>query len=528
MAHLSCGAAWRATLVHGVQEPQSLCGRHPGRRLVYRQRLSSGEDQECSSAASRSVPLDRLLQSARSGNGGAIVVHGEPGHRQVRVAGPCDGRGDGVPRVCAPWAAKRDGVPFAALHQLCAPTLVSLEQLPAPQTRCARCRIRADRRPRPIAWWWACGAPSAVTTGRRAAGPVRRRRRRSGSDRESAQASHSPPVGWRRNASLSCSELGASPESSTGLAELRVEGLDQPTALTLLRSASPIGWTRPSWTGSSPRPWQPARPLELPRGLTPRSWPAGSPSPVSVPIPARTRRRFPTPDRQTRRNLRCSSSRLRSRRAIRRWLWRARALGDRRVRRGPHSEAEALLELRPRVTVPFTPDSFAVYQSGAPGATAARLTTARRATDGRSIRTPPCTASQATVRPDEDVARELELVGGRAQARGGLAAAAAFMERSAELTRRPKAAGPAGPRRCRGETAGRPPLEARWRSPPSPSADAGRCARAELESVPRPGSLRLRTWQTRLRASFSRLPSSWSSTTSGGRERRISTPITAR
>jgi hypothetical protein len=42
--------------------------------------------------------------------------------------------------------------------------------------------------------------------------------------------------------------------------------------------------------------------------------------------------------------------------------------------------------------------------------------------------------AQATWRPDDDVAAELEASAGRAQARGGFAAAAAFIQRSTELT----------------------------------------------------------------------------------------------
>src|SRR3954453_8315668 len=77
--------------------------------------------------------LDRLLRDVRGGQSAVLVIRGEPGVGKTALLRHAVAEASGF------WVAQIGGVesemelPYAGLHQLCAPLLDRLEELPQPQ-----------------------------------------------------------------------------------------------------------------------------------------------------------------------------------------------------------------------------------------------------------------------------------------------------------------------------------------------------------------------------------------------------------
>jgi DNA-binding CsgD family transcriptional regulator len=381
--------------------------------------------------------LDQLLEAARAGRGGALVLLGEPGIGKTALAEATIAAAHDFQVLRTIGSEAEMELAFAAAQQLCAPRLAHLDDLPEPQRDALLVAFGHKSGPAPDRLLVGIAVLNllAQLAGERpvlcAVDDAQ------WLDRESAQAL---AFAARRVSTESVAFLfGArtTPTEVRGLPSLVVEGLAPSAALALVRSVLPDRLDETVLERIVAEcHGNPLALLELPRGLSPAQLAGGFALPVTVPMTGRIeasfRRRFLTLPPPSRRLLLIAAAEPTGDPAL---VWRAADLLDVKESAAAAAEEEELVDLHPRVVFRHPLVRSAIYRSAAPedrrdahralaDATDASLDPDRRAWH----------RAQAAVRPDDDVAADLELSATRAQARGGFAAAAAFLERSAELT----------------------------------------------------------------------------------------------
>jgi DNA-binding CsgD family transcriptional regulator len=361
-----------------------------------------------------------------------LVVRGEPGVGKTAlleyaIESAADLR---VARVAGVESEME--LAFAALQQLCAPMLGKLEGLPDPQRAALGVAFGLNAGAAPDRFLVGLAALSLLSEAAEQQPLLCVIDDAQWLDRASAQALAfvarrllAEPVALV----FATREPG---EDFRGLPELPVGGLREDDARELLSSVvrGPLDERVRDRIVAETR-GNPLALLELPRGVPGVPGPDGVPG-LSGRIEDSFRRRLEVLPAATRRLMLVAAAEPAGEPAL---VWRAaEQLGIGAEVVAPAADA-GLLAIGERVTFRHPLVRSAVYRAASPGERRAAHQALAGATDPRAD--PDRRAwhrAQATLGPDEEVACELERSAGGAQARGGLAAAAAFLERAAALT----------------------------------------------------------------------------------------------
>jgi DNA-binding CsgD family transcriptional regulator len=398
-------------------------GRHSAASLVGRRR-------------EREV-LERLLQSAASGESGVLVVLGEPGVGKTALLDFAIEAAARFRTVRTIGIESEVELPFAAAQQLCAPILERRQGLPAPQ------RLALE-----VAFGLADGpAPNAFLVGLAILGLLAE----AATDRpllcvvddaqwlDRASAAALSIVARRLTAEnvvllVAARDLGA---TFAGLPELTVRGLGRTEARTLLETVlqAPVDGQVLDRvvveTGGNPLAL-----LELPRGLSPAQLAGGFGLPAAVPLHAGIEERFvrwfAALPIDARRLVLLAAADPTGDAAL---IWRAADRFGIGESAALAAESEGLVAFAEAITFRHPLVRSAVYRvAGAEERSEAHRAIAASIDPSVDPDRRAWHRSQGATMPDEDVASDLERSASRAQARGGFAAAAAFLERSSALT----------------------------------------------------------------------------------------------
>jgi DNA-binding CsgD family transcriptional regulator len=392
-----------------------------------------GRRRECAA-------LDELLDRARAGNSAVLVIRGEAGMGKTALLDYASRQAHGF-RIAQVYAVESEmELPFAGLHQLLAPMLARLDRLPGPQ-----------------------GEALGVALGERAGNAPDRLRVGLAVLHLLADQADEQPVAcliddaqWLDRSSLRVLAFSARrllaervamvftlPEDLAelaGLPELAVTSLDDPDARLLLASAV-HGRLDASVEERmiAEAHGNPLALLQLPRILGPAGLAGGFGLPGTQPLPERIqagfRRQYQSLPRSTRELLLTAAAEPTGDAAL---MWRAAALQGIGTDAAAPAEAADLARFGGSVQFRHPLVRSGIYQAATPAERRAAHQALAEATDPqvdpdrRALH-----RARASPGPDEAVAAELERSASSAEARGGVAAAAAFLEQAAELTPQP-------------------------------------------------------------------------------------------
>lgn len=386
-----------------------------------------------------SARLDQVVADVRAGTGQVLLVRGEAGIGKTALLEYLVGAAEDCRVVRAAGVESEMELPYAGLHQLCAPLLRTSDQLPAPQRAALGVALGQEFGGPPdrfLVGAATLGLLSAVSDSRPLLCVVDDAQwldqasvqtlifvaRRLFADRIGLVFAVREPVtgpGWR------------------GLPELRVHGLTDHDAGALLDSAVPGRLDeRVRDRIVSEIRGNPLALLELPRGLTARELAGGferlDSRPLTSQIEQNFARRLQELPPDTQQFLLTAAVEPVGDVPL---LLRALAIQQVPVSAGGPAESAGLIELGARVRFRHPLVRSAAGRVADPGDRRRAHQALAEATDPE--RDPDRRAwhrAFGASGPDEDVAAELAGSAERAQRRGGVAATAAFLQRATELT----------------------------------------------------------------------------------------------
>ena len=385
--------------------------------------------------------LDRLLENVRGGQSAVLVIRGEAGVGKTALLHHCARQASGFRVARIAGVESEMELPFAGLHQLCAPILGRLGALPEPQQAALGVALGLSSGAAPDRFLVALASLSLL-----AEVAAERPLLCLIDDAQWLDAASAQVLGFvaRRLLAESVAIVFAVRDPTderelASLPELILAGLPEEDARALLatvirgRLDERVRERLVAETRGNPLAI-----LELPRALAAPHLPGVSESEGADALPGRIEQSFlqrleSLPERARRLLLVAAAEPIGDPLLLLRASERLGIAVD-----AADAAADGLLVVSERVTFRHPLVRSAVYRSaGAEERRAAHLALAEATDRDADPDRRAWHLAAATAGPDEDVALELERSAGRAQARGGLAAAAAFLQRAVALTADP-------------------------------------------------------------------------------------------